>query len=73
MMYLTDVNKLISMWQDRKNNSKCSPEYKDAVNDCIYDLSTFMDNLIEEDIQGREAVDSMIADEYLATIDAHMQ
>ena len=47
MLYSSDINSLLSQWETNMEGQ--TPDYKDAVRDCIYDLRCLMDkNFLDE-------------------------
>ena len=54
MVFISDLQRLIKVWQDRANSSIQPSIYKDGVMDCIYELNqlidkTLIDEMTEED------------------------
>lgn len=54
MIYISDLQQLISSWQEGMGNKAYPSSYKDGVMDCIYDLNqlinkSILDELTEED------------------------
>lgn len=71
MLYESDLNKLLSQWTERLGFQTAKQEYKDALRDCIYDVKCLVDKNFEEETLAREAWEQQMADDYLATIEAH--
>lgn len=67
MIYITDLQQLISGWQERVDSPVHLSSYKDGVMDCIYELNSLinkalLDEMTEQD--AREYLDSIEADYY---------
>lgn len=72
MVYVSDLQQLISAWQERMDSPVHPSSYKDALMDCIYELNqlvnkTLLDELTEED--ARDYILSQEADEYLSCME----
>lgn len=50
MIYISDINKLLSLWTDRMSDPRQPQAYKDGVSDCIYELSSLVRGVIEEEM-----------------------
>ena len=70
MLYESDISSLLSQWQKELKESK-DPSYKDGLRDCIYDLRMLIDEHFKEEVLAQEAWESQMAEDYLATIEAH--
>ena len=70
MLYESDVSSLLSQWQKELKEST-DASYKDGLRDCIYDLTMLLDERFKEEILAKEAWEQQMADDYLATIEAH--
>ena len=63
MLYNSDINGLLSQWEDRLKGQ--SPDYRIAVSDCIYDLKCLMDKqLADEAFEHQLEEDSDKWDDY---------
>jgi hypothetical protein len=71
MLYESDLNKLLDQWTERLGFQTAKQEYKDALRDCIYDVKCLIAKNFEEETLAREAWEQQMADDYLATIEAH--
>lgn len=71
MVYINDLQQLVSVWLDRLDNPAQSSDYRDALSECIYDLNNLIESMINEEFSAKEVFDSMAADDYLSTIEAH--
>lgn len=78
MVHSTNINDLLHAWQNKLQNNHLSSEYKDALNDCLYDLQEvlkyswqeeFLDSLPSEEAE--QYLLEQEADNYLSTIEAH--
>ena len=49
MIYVSDINKLVSSWIERLNDPRFTQAYKDALSDCVYDVTTLVSSVIEEE------------------------
>ena len=68
MPFQSDIVSLLSQWKERALNESYSDQYRDAVNDCIYELNDIVRKRMME-----EAVDRMTDEDikqYLEEIDA---
>lgn len=70
MIYVSDLNQLISQWLERMGNTTYASAYRDALNDCCYDLQKLINKSIEEELAAKESLESIETD-YLSTIEAH--
>ena len=71
MLYSSDFNGLLARWDKETKDSHREQPYKDAVRDCIYDLRCMIDDKFAEEMLAQEAWEQQMADNYLATIEAH--
>ena len=55
MVYVSDLQGLVSVWQDRLDNYSYPSAYRDAVSECIYELNNLINKSIEEEIKAEEA------------------
>jgi hypothetical protein len=68
MPFQSDIVSLLSQWKKRALNESYSDQYRDAVNDCIYELNDIVRKRMME-----EAVDRMTDEDikqYFEEIDA---
>ena len=54
MIYLSDIQNLISEWTERMDLIVYPQSYRDAISDCIYDLNNLVDDAIKEEMQAEE-------------------
>lgn len=71
MVYISDLQQLVSQWLERMGNPIQSFEYKNALNECVDDLNNLIEKSLEEEIDYKEAMESWEADNYLSSIEAH--
>lgn len=71
MIYISDLQQLVSQWLERMGNPIQSFEYKNALNECVDDLNNLIEKSLEEEIDYKEAMESWEADNYLSSIEAH--
>lgn len=74
MIYVSDLQQLISQWTDRMDNYAHPSSYKDALAECAYELSqlvnkALLDEMTEKD--AKEYLSSQEADSYLSSMEAH--
>ena len=70
LVYNSDLDNLLSEWQEVINKPFASDSYKDGVRDCMYDLQNLLNKRNEEEALADEAWAQIMADEYLPTIEA---
>lgn len=77
-MITTGIDNLIALWQARASDKNYSASYRDAVNDCLYELKTMYNEDCQEDyFEGlppeeiSSILDSWDADSYLSSLEAH--
>lgn len=58
MVYVSDLNQLISQWLERMGNTAYASAYRDALNDCCYDLQSLLNKSIEEELTANESFDT---------------
>lgn len=71
MIYVSDVQHLISQWLLRADNFSQPAPYRDALKECAYDLSSLINSSLMEELDYKEILESWEADDYLSTIEAH--
>ena len=70
MIYVADLQKLMSSWQERMESPVQPSAYKDALSECIYDLNNLILRAIEDELTYQDFLD-MEADSYLSSMEAH--
>ena len=63
MLYESDINNLMSQWEERLCFLGVSQSYKDGIRDCMYDLKTLMDKNLEEEALANEAFDQQLKED----------
>ena len=63
MLYESDINNLMSQWEERLCFLGVSQSYKDGIRDCMYDLKTLMDKNLEEEALANEAFDQRLKED----------
>ena len=63
MLYESDINNLMSQWEERLCFLGVSQSYKDGIRDCMYDLKTLMDKNLEEEALANEAFDQQLMED----------
>lgn len=63
MLYESDINSLLSQWQERLNFQTAEQPYKDAIRDCIYDVRMLMDENFKEEMLAREAFEQQLKED----------
>ena len=63
MLYESDINNLMSQWEERLCFLVISQSYKDGIRDCMYDLKTLMDKNLEEEALANEAFDQQLMED----------
>lgn len=71
MIYITDLQFLVSSWLDRLGDPSQPLAYKDALNECIYDLNNLIDRSLTEELDYKDMLESWQADNYLSSLEAH--
>lgn len=73
MIYLSDLQQLIASWTERMGDTSHAPSYRDALNDCIYELNCLIENTLNTELLARDYMAQEEADYYLSTIESHEQ
>ena len=55
MIYVSDINNLISQWTDRLKDSSYPVQYRDALFECCFDLDNLLKKSFDEEIASRES------------------
>lgn len=45
--------------------------YRDALNDCIYDLNTLFSKAFQEEAEAMDTIEEQEADRYLSSMESH--
>lgn len=71
MIYISDLQNLVSSWLERLGDSSQPLPYRDALNECIYDLNNLIDHSLIEEADYQDMLESWNADNYLSSLEAH--
>lgn len=71
MITVSDLQQVITKWQERTDSLSQPFAYKNGISECIYDLNQLINHSIEEELDYQDMVDSWNADEYLSSMEAH--
>ena len=63
MLYESDINNLMTQWEERLCFLGVSQSYKDGIRDCMYDLKTLMDKNLEEEALANEAFEQQLKED----------
>lgn len=70
MITISDLQNLITKWQERVSNPSQPFAYVNGVSECIYDLNQLISHSIQEELSYEDYL-SMEADNYLSSMEAH--
>lgn len=68
MIYISDLQQLLNSWMNKRDTYPFTSPYRDALCDCIYELSDFISRNIDDQLSYQDLIDSE-ADEYLSSMD----
>lgn len=71
MNYITELQHLVLVWLERMSNPEQPVPYKDAINECIYDLNSVIDKAIEEQLDYQQILAESAADDYWSSMEAY--
>lgn len=71
MIYISDLQQLLSQWQERAKSDSQPTFYKDALNDCVYELNSLIEKSVLEDADYEDMLEEIEADNYLSSVEAH--
>ena len=71
MICISDLQQLMTSWQERIDNQTYPFEYRNALSECVYDLNKLINHSIEEELDYKDMLDSWEADNYLSSMEAH--
>ena len=71
MVYISDLQQLLSQWQERAKSGSQPTFYKDALNDCVYELNSLIEKSVLEDADYEDMLEEIEADNYLSSVEAH--
>ena len=70
MIYVSDLQQLTNLWQERMHNASQSFDYKEGINECLYDLNQLINHSIDEDMTYEDFLEQE-ADKYLSNTDSN--
>lgn len=70
MVYITDLQNLISQWIERVGNAAYDSPYREGLSECAYELTQLINRSIQESLEYQDALDMWAAEEYEASINA---
>lgn len=70
MIYVTDLQNLVSQWLSRSTDHSYPSPYRDAISECICDLNTLLENHFREEIESHEAYEESLADTWLSSLES---
>lgn len=73
MVYISDLQHLVSQWTERMSSSQ-PLSYRDALSECIYELNCLINKTLLNDMTEQDALDYLLsqeADSYLSSMEAH--
>jgi hypothetical protein len=65
MIYLYELEKLVSTWTERASHPFFGAGYADGLRDCAYELTQLINHAIEEETMTDELYQEKLADDYL--------
>ena len=71
MIYVSDLNSLINKWHKKGFQQYKTLEYQEAIAECISDIEELITKTINEEIDYRQAMEEVAADDYLSSMEAH--
>lgn len=63
MIWISDIQQLVSNWQERLDNPSQPSSYKDALSECIYDLNCLINDKLIEEMTEQDAKDYLASQE----------
>ena len=70
MVYVSELQDLVSQWLDRMSNTEQPVPYRDALNECVYEVNKIIDNAIEAEEDCQRQLDEQWADSFLSSLEA---
>lgn len=70
MIYVSDLQQLTNLWQERMHNASQPFDYKEGINECLYDLNQLINRSIDEDMTYEDFLEQE-ADKYLSNADSN--
>lgn len=74
MVYITDLQNLISQWVERVGNAAYDSPYREGLSECAYELNCLINKTLIDSMTRQDALDYILsqeADSYLSSIEAH--
>ena len=71
MDYISDLQTIVSDWLNRMSDVTQPIAYRDALNECIYDLNKVIDNMIKKQTDYQRILAEHEADNYLMGMEAY--
>ena len=70
MIYVSDLQQLTNLWQERMHNASQPFDYIEGINECLYDLNQLINHSIDEDMTYEDFLEQE-ADKYLSNADSN--
>ena len=70
MVYISDLQQLVSQWLERMSDTTQPIEYRDALNECIYEVNGLIDKSINTEANCQQQLDEQWADAFLSSLEA---
>jgi hypothetical protein len=71
MFYESEISNLIDEWSKKLQDHSYESPYRDALNDCIYDLNTLFSKAFQEEAKAMDTIEEQEADRYLSSMESH--
>ena len=62
MIYPSDLQKLISEWQERADSMSPSSDSQITLQECIYELNELINDILSQEVEYQEMHDEWMAD-----------
>ena len=76
MIYPSDLQHLCASWSERVANHSYPPDYRDAISECLYDVSNLVDKAITDELTEQDAMEYILskeADNYISSMEVYEQ
>lgn len=70
MVYISDLQELVSQWIERMRNTSQPVPYRDALNECVYELNSIIDKALSIEADSQQMLDEQWADAYLSGLES---
>lgn len=70
MVYITSLQELVSQWLERVADTTQPQSYKDALNECIYEVNNLIDKAIDTEADCQQQLDEQWADAFLSSLES---